>query len=56
MADAGGPLFELHIEAAKHLQSLEVELGELARRPDPETVQKVKELQQLLAELRGLLC
>ncbi len=55
MADAGGPLSELHIASARQLESLEAKLSELAKRPDPETAQKVRELQQLLEELRGLL-
>jgi len=55
MADAGGPIFELHTEAAMHMQALGVKLRELAMRPDPETAPTVRELQQILEELSGLL-
>ena len=53
MTDAGGPLSELHKAAATHMESLDVKLGELAKRPDPEIAQEVRELQKILAELRG---
>ena len=55
MADVGGPLSEVANAAEKHMQSLEVKLGELAKRVDTETVHTVRELQQVLDELRGLL-
>jgi len=41
--------------AAKHIQSLEVNLSELAKRPDSEIAETVRELQQILAEVRELL-
>lgn len=53
MTDAGGPLSELHKAAATHMELLDVKLGELAKRPDPEIAQEVRELQKILAELRG---
>jgi len=55
MADAGSPLSDLRFTAAKHIQSLEAKLGELAERPDPETAQKAHKLRKLLAEVRGAL-
>ena len=40
MTDAGGPLSELHKAAATHMESLDVKLGELAKRPDPRSPKK----------------
>jgi len=55
VADAEGPLFELHIAAGKHICSAEAKLDVLSSSPDPQIAHLASELRKVLGEVRRAL-